>query len=136
MNSSIVLNKVESIERCIARVREDYVGQEEDFRTNYMRQDAIVLNLQRACEQAIDLANHIVKIKKLGVPKNSRDAFELLTEAQLIAPDVAEELSNMVGFRNIAIHNYTKLDIDIIEAIIKEHLGSFRVFTKAILQLT
>ncbi|NBC05670.1 MAG: DUF86 domain-containing protein [Bacteroidetes bacterium] len=135
MSGNVVLNKVESIERCLARIREDYEGHEEDFLTNYMRQDAIVLNLQRACEQAIDLANHIVKAKKLGVPQNSREAFELLAEAQLVRPATTEELSNMVGFRNIAIHNYTKLDMDIVQAIITEHLDSLRDFTKAALQL-
>ena len=135
MSGNVVVNKVESIERCLARIREDYEGHEEDFLTNYMRQDAIVLNLQRACEQAIDLANHIVKAKKLGIPQNSREAFELLAKAQLLKPATAEELSNMVGFRNIAIHNYTKLDMEIVQAIITEHLSSLRDFTKAALQL-
>lgn len=64
MADSIIINKAGSIERCLKRIREDYIGFESDFEANYMRQDAVLLNLQRACEQSIDLANHLVKILK------------------------------------------------------------------------
>ena len=93
MADSVILNKVASIERCIQRVKEDYVGYEADFETNFMRQDAVILNLQRACELSIDLANHLVKIKQLGIPQNSRQGFELLLEAKIIDKGLARELS-------------------------------------------
>ena len=42
---------------------------------------------------------------------------------------------NMVGFRNIAVHNYQALDIDVLEAILEKHIDDFKDYTKVILQL-
>lgn len=136
MADSVILNKVASIERCIQRVREDYLGHEDDFETNFMRQDAVILNLQRACELSIDLANHLVKIKGLGIPQNSRQAFELLLEAKIIDRELSGGLSGMVGFRNIAIHNYTKLDLAVVRSIIENHISTFLDFTQRALQFS
>jgi hypothetical protein len=47
------------------------------------RQDAIILNIQRACEAAIDLAMHVVRRERLGIPQETRQAFELLRDAQV-----------------------------------------------------
>ncbi|HMO40705.1 MAG TPA: hypothetical protein PKC76_15660 [Saprospiraceae bacterium] len=63
----VVLNKVESIERCLRRIREEYVGFEAVLESNFTKQDAIILNLQRACEVTIDLANYIVKTRQLVI---------------------------------------------------------------------
>lgn len=58
MIDDVVLNKSESIERCIKQVAKYYAMPSDiAFNEDFLRQDAIALNLQRACEQAIDLAN-------------------------------------------------------------------------------
>jgi hypothetical protein len=62
--NDIAINKIQSIQRCTLRAREEYRYDPGGFDTNYTRQDAAVLNILRACEQAIDLANHIIKSYK------------------------------------------------------------------------
>lgn len=59
MADDVLLNKAAIIERCLQRIHEEYSGHESALETDYTRQDAIVLNLQRACEAAIDLAMHV-----------------------------------------------------------------------------
>jgi len=135
MSETVVLNKVKSIERCLKRVVEDYENNIQDFRTNFTVQDAIVLNIQRACEQSIDLANHIIKSKKLGIPQNARNSFEILFENEIISESLKSNLVKMVGFRNIAIHEYQKLDMDIVEFIIKNRLADFEEYSKTMLSL-
>lgn len=88
-------------------------------------QDAIVLNLLRACEAAIDLAMHHVAEKKLGVPQSSRDAFSLIEKSGALTAETARALRNMVGFRNIAVHSYQNLQLPILEAILDRHLTDF-----------
>jgi uncharacterized protein YutE (UPF0331/DUF86 family) len=127
---NVILNKTASMERCLLRIEEEYHGFEPKLETNYSRQDAIILNLLRACEQAIDLANHLVKIKKLGIPKNTKDSFELLQEHQILSNETANILKNMVGFRNIATHEYEKLKLDILKNILTHHLQDFRTFAQ------
>lgn len=68
MADDVLLKKVAIIERCLKRVEEEYRGHEQELVTNCTRQDAIVLNLLRASEPAIDLAMHLVRVKRLGLP--------------------------------------------------------------------
>jgi uncharacterized protein YutE (UPF0331/DUF86 family) len=74
----VVLNKVQTIERCLKRIETEYRGHETDLETNFTRQDSIILNLQRACEASIDLGNRLLRLHKLSVPQTSRDVFEIL----------------------------------------------------------
>ena len=88
------------------------------FEKDYDKQDIVVLNLQRACEQCIDMANHIVRIKKLGWPKESSDSFTLLKKADIIDAELEKKLTGMVGFRNVVTHQYREIDYKRVEAII------------------
>lgn len=54
---------------------------------------------------------------------------------KIIETDLATTLMNMVGFRNIAVHDYLVLDLDILEKILEKHINDFKDFTKIILQL-
>jgi uncharacterized protein YutE (UPF0331/DUF86 family) len=130
-----LLNKVASIERCIKRIHEEYVGKEDSWKLNFTVQDSILLNLQRSCELSIDLANLIVKKRKLGIPQNSRDSFDLLEQAKIIDRPLQIKMKHMVGFRNMAIHDYQTLNLDVIDSIISNNLGDFEEFTKVILKL-
>ncbi len=105
--NEVVSNKVTSIRRCISRVRSAYTRTSIlPFAQDFDRQDIVTLNLLRACEQAIDLANHIVKRQALGMPQSSKESFRLLVEQGIISNELAENLGNMTSFRNIAVHRY------------------------------
>jgi len=84
MVHDVLLNKVSIIERCLARIEQEYRGHEDELESNFTRQDSIVLNLQRACEASIDAAMHMVRVKRLGLPQESREAFALLHDAGII----------------------------------------------------
>lgn len=79
--NDIVLNKAEIIERALARVHDTYTRHQQVLEQSFDARDVIVLNLQRACEAAIDLAMHIVRMRSLGLPKDSKAAFSLLAQA-------------------------------------------------------
>jgi len=127
----VVLNKSESIRRCIKRIEEDYDG---EFENNYTKQDAVILNIQRLIQQSIDLGAYIVKKYKLGIPKSSKEIFEILEKEKIIDKNLSQNLQNMVGFRNLAIHEYTKLKLEIIEYIIKEKIFDCLEFQKRIIK--
>ncbi|MEL3963131.1 type VII toxin-antitoxin system HepT family RNase toxin [Lysinibacillus endophyticus] len=134
MNNDVILNKIATIERCIKRVKDVYENNAANLK-DFTKQDSIILNIQRACEACIDLAMHIVSEKKLGLPKTSRDAFKLLLDANIIESRLALSLMNMVGFRNIAVHDYQSIELDILQAIIEKHLVDFTEYTRTILSL-
>lgn len=134
MADDVLINKAAAIERAVGRVREEYAGDDRNLVANQTRQDAIILNLQRACESSIDAAMHLVRVRRLGVPQETREAFTLLESAGLIDRDLSDRLKKMVGFRNVAIHDYQKLNLDIVRRIIVEHLDDFLVFTRVLLR--
>ena len=82
----VVLAKAAVIERCIGRVREEHGGDDSHLTDDLRRQDSIILNLQRACEASIDLAMHLVRKERLGIPQDSREAFDLLAGANMSTP--------------------------------------------------
>lgn len=131
----VVVNKAAIIERCLRRVREEYAGDDRNLRDNMTRQDSIILNLQRACEAAIDLAMHLVRAHRLGVPQESREAFEMLAGAALVDRELAVRLQRMVGFRNVAVQDYRSLDLDIVRSIIQDRLDDFLAFTAIALRV-
>ncbi len=126
----VILNKSESIKRCLKRIEEDY---DEEFEENYTKQDAVILNIQRLIQQTIDLGAYVIKKYKLGIPKSSKEIFEILEKEKIIEKDLSESLQNMVGFRNLAIHEYMKLKLEIIEYIIKEKIFDCLEFQKRII---
>lgn len=134
--NDIVLNKKESVERCIKQIR-TYYGLPSDvpFSENHLRQDAVALNLQRACEQCIDLANYVIKVRKLGLPKESRESFRLLATNRIISGDLAKRLEGMVGFRNVLVHEYEQIDIQLMIDVIENRLDDLLLFTDTILKI-
>lgn len=132
MLDDISLNKAQIIERCIQRIEEEYEDDPANL-NNLTRQDSIILNIQRACEAAIALAMHWVAENGWGIPNSSREAFELLAEHGVIEAVLVGRLKNMVGFHNIAVHDYQKMNLDILKNIIIYHLSDLTEFTKVLL---
>ncbi|MEI7840613.1 MAG: DUF86 domain-containing protein [Methylococcaceae bacterium] len=130
----VLINKADTIERCVVRVREEYDSEPESFSTNFTRQDAAILNIQRACEAALDMGQHLIRRENLGVPQSSRDVFTLLAQANWIDHTLAESLKRMVGFRNVAVHDYKKLQLVITVNVITQHLDEFLRYSSAILK--
>jgi uncharacterized protein YutE (UPF0331/DUF86 family) len=134
MADDVILNKAASIERCLHRIEEKYAGNEQNLVGDQTKQDAIVLNLQRACETAIDLAMYVMSQRKLGVPQDSRDAFSLLQTAGILPADLTQRMHRMVGFRNVAVHEYTRLNLEVVHSIITKQLSDFRAFSSTIVK--
>ena len=132
----VFINKIAIIERSLKRINEVYLEVGSHLATDYTRQDSIILNLQRACEASIDLANYINKQKRLGIPQSSRDSFNILLKAGLLSEDVTNNLKKMVGLRNIAVHDYQELNLDIVKFIIENHLVDFQYFVSAVKSIT
>lgn len=115
---NISLNKAAIIERCIRRMREEYEADKN--LSSFTHLDALILNIERACQAAIDLAMHIVSTEHLGVPQSSAESFTLLQQAGKLDNNLTSRLAGMTGFRNIAIHQYQDIEPDIIHYIMKD----------------
>ena len=80
------------------------------------------MNLQRAVQATIDLAAHVVGTEGLGLPQDLRENFRLLTNNRIISQELCVRMEKMVGFRNIAVHEYGTLDIEVLKSILSSNL--------------
>lgn len=76
MADDVLINKAATIERCVKRVREEYDKNPVTFAGDYPRQDAAILNIQRACEAALDMGQHLVRRDKLGIVQNTPIVYD------------------------------------------------------------
>lgn len=132
--NDVTLNKVASIQRSVKRAKEEYKNSGPEFATDYTHQDAAILNILRACETALDLANHLIRKEGLGLANSSRESFALLVQAKVIPTNLGLKLEKMIAFRNIAVHEYAKLDIKMVESILHSGLEDLLAFSKILAQ--
>jgi uncharacterized protein YutE (UPF0331/DUF86 family) len=113
----ILLNKAAIIERCVRRMLDEARAcpKLDDF----THVDALTLNIERACQAAIDMAMHVVAERHLGVPQSTADAFVLLERAGLVDRPLSAALCGMVGFRNVAVHQYEDIDMSVLRWIVE-----------------
>ncbi len=134
--TDVLIAKQQSLERCLARVRQTWAQPSTlPFEQDYDRQDIIALNLQRACERALDMANHVVAARKLGWPRTSAESFDLLARAGLVSTAMAGRMKAMVGLRNVLVHEYRNLDLDIVTSVVREHLSDLSDFARTMVGL-
>ena len=130
--TDVGIQKITSLQRCVARAREAYAAAGTDFRTDYNLQDAAILNVIRACDTAIDLANMAIRRRQLGVPNESRDSFAILVREGIIDPGLGDRLKKMIGFRNLAVHQYRELNLDIVISVILRNLDDLLSFAQVV----
>lgn len=134
--SLLLLGKVASIERAVARAREEHAAAGAAFALAFTHQDAAILNILRGCEAAIDVANILIRERGLGIPQSSRECFQLLANAGLITAEASDALQRMVGFRNVVVHQYQSLNLAIVEAVLVQGLDGLLAFGREVIALS
>lgn len=133
VEKDVLLEKVNHIQNCLSRIHSK--TNDSNFDINDLdTQDVIVLNVQRAIQLSIDIANHVVATEKLGMPQNFKESFQILNKNKIIDNELTDKLGRMVGFRNIAVHEYQVIDTEILKSIVQHHLQNIEAFyTKVLL---
>jgi len=129
----IILAKTGNIQRCLRRIKET-TGLKSESLNDIDKQDIFVLNLQRAIEAAVDIAAHIAASEGLGLASAIKDNFRFLYEAGIIDENLLKKMQSMVGFRNIAVHDYQSINVDILKSILTENLKDLEDFYTAVLR--
>lgn len=133
IDKDLLMNKVNSIQNCLIRIRGKFKKESFDI-YELDTQDIVILNLQRAIQLTLDIAAHVVAAEKYGIPSTLKENFIILERNGWIEPKLAEKLGKMVGFRNIAVHDYQIIDPKILVKICEEHLTELEDFYTAILE--
>lgn len=93
-----------------------------------------MINVQRACEAVVDMANHLVRRERLGVVQSARESFDVLATAGYITPELAGAMKHTVGFRNLAVHDYQRLLRAVAERVIQRDLDDLLAFSEGVVR--
>jgi uncharacterized protein YutE (UPF0331/DUF86 family) len=121
LETDSILAKIAIIKNCLNTIQ-NVTAMDPKKLNDFMVEDVVVLNLQRAIQAAIDIANIIIAMKGWRLPASYKDSFAELSKQKVIDKATFEQMSKMVGFRNIAVHEYQELNRAILESILKHHL--------------
>ena len=132
MDKEVVSAKLESLRRCIQRIRDKTPSSAAILLEDNDLQDIICLNLERSVQTCVDLASYIISDTDLTAPSNMGQSFEQLRNLGLISDELAARMKKAVGFRNIAVHAYQEINWEIVYAIITSRLEDFVEFARAV----
>jgi len=132
MDIDLIRSKQDSIARSVQRVQSKAGLSREVLLEDRDAQDVIVLNLERAVQQAVDVAAHILAETTEPVPETMRAAFTGLRRIGALTDETADRMMKAVGFRNTAVHAYQEIDWDIVQSIVAERLCDFSQFVREI----
>ncbi|ABB24669.1 MAG: hypothetical protein A3K90_08770 [Pelodictyon luteolum] len=135
MDWSLIEQKLESLRRAIGRVEGRCPEVAVTLARDYDAQDIVSLNLTRAVQLCVDIANHVLSESDLPSPVTMGQSFELLEELGVIGPELCVRMKKAVGFRNLTVHNYDAIDWAIVHAIARHHLVDFKAFAEEVLLL-
>lgn len=127
----ITERKLDSLRRCLERVRRWCPDEAEALTVDVDAQDIVSLNLTRAVQLCVDIGAQVLAHSGAAAPQTMAQTFAQLSQEGIIAPELAERMRRAVGFRNIAIHEYDEIDWQIVHAIATRHLTDFEDFARA-----
>lgn len=129
-DADLVAKKLAAIETYVREIRElaDLARLRDDLRERRF----IEHTLQLAAQATLDVASHIVSAERLGEPRTNRELFDLLHRAGWIDSDLVGTLRNMAGFRNVLVHGYDVVDLDVVEDVIHNRLDDLLAFVERI----
>jgi len=115
MDQAIIDQKLESLRRCVLRLKERCPETPELLSEDLDAQDIVSLNLTRAIQFCVDIAAHwLADQDDLGAPQTMGETFSLLAQGD-----------------KIPVHNYEAVNWNIVFQLCHEHLDDFRDFARA-----
>ena len=107
----------------------------EELRMDRDKRNMVLHALLISIQSAIDIATYVIAENGLKKPSTYRETFEILEEAQIISEDLANDLSDLAGFRNVLVHIYWELDLDVVYGILRNDLKVLMAFKKIVKEL-
>lgn len=133
VNRTIILSKISSIRRRLSRLKTVTNITEQRLRDDLDTQDIVLHNLQLAIQGCVDIGSHVIADEGWGVAGSFSEIFYILEQKKVITQGLADKMIAMVGFRNILVHEYEMIRLDIVCNILRKDLNDIEEFLIAII---
>ena len=131
-DQDLIAKKLAFIETCLRDLRQQ--ARPERLSSDVRELRFVEHTLQIAIQAALDVASHIVSDKRLGEPRTNRELFDLLGRHGWLPPALVEVMRDMGGFRNVLVHGYAEVDVNVVCDVLDHRLPDFDAFVAAIRQ--
>jgi uncharacterized protein YutE (UPF0331/DUF86 family) len=128
VDRDLILRKLADLDQYLLQLGEYRDISVEQYRGDWKSQRIIERTLQLAIEACLDVTSHIIADRGLRVPATYAEAFDVLREATLIDEKLRETMVRMAKFRNVIVHEYARIDPEIVVRILRDHLGDIANF--------
>lgn len=132
MDKNVIYSKLESLRRCVERIRDKTPESAEQLLEDFDLQDIICINLERAIQTCVDIGSIVIAESDLPAPSTMSEVFDQLAKLDYVPKQLAVLMKKAVGFRNIAVHAYQEIDWAIVYSIATKRLADFSLFAKHI----
>ena len=132
MKSVVIKTKLESLRKCLDRIESKRPETLEDLIQDIDTQDIIALNLERSVQLCVDIANHVLSSLDDAPAMSMAESFERLSEKKIIPDELGKNLKKAVGFRNLSVHAYDKIDWQLVWNILEEDLKDLVRFLECV----
>lgn len=93
------------------------------FAADLDRQDIVAFNLIQALQKLVDMALHVAATEGWGVPESLGEVFVRLADEGVLERPLAQRLRAAAGMRNLLVHAYGRIDLELVHDVAKRHLG-------------
>lgn len=131
MDNDRILSKISELEKYIGELNQILPGSEAEYITSTKNRRATERILQISIECILDICAIIVRELKVGPPSDEDDLLSLLSEK---IPSI-EKIKQMKSFRNLLVHQYGKIDNQLVYKIALEDSSDFQLFIDEIKKL-
>ena len=111
VDKDLIIAKAGSVKRHIDRIKAKSDADMAAFMQDLDRQESIAFNMHLAIQNCMDIAAHIISDEGLGVPGSAVEMFFILQEKGFLSANLADRMVKAVGFRNLLVHEYQKIDL-------------------------
>jgi len=129
VEGSLIATKLSKLRRYQRFLKELQATSIEAFATDFKIRGAVERYLQVSVECVIDVGNEIISSLQLQRPERYRDIPHILAEARVIPKTFAERVASMIGFRNLLVHDYASVNLNLVYEFLQTRLPDFDVFT-------
>ena len=128
--ADVIKRKLKELEQNLLYLKQiSYDINSDNLKSNMIRYWGIERGIQICIESIIDIANIIISVAGEEKPDTYREIMLKMSDLDVVSVNFSKRLANMAGFRNILVHDYTKIDEDVILNILKNDINDFMKYT-------
>ncbi len=117
-----IKEKMKEVEEFLDQLNGIIPSSFEEYKSNIEKKAACERYVEKIVEALTDLAFLVIKLKKLKIPEDDIEAFNILLDNKVINNELFDKLKRAKGMRNIIAHEYGKIDDKIVFESITEEL--------------